>query len=156
MKKVFLGLIAIATLTIAHAQTSSNEIKPAATAEVKDITKSFSFTNAEYDFGKTPHNKAIEFNVEIKNVSTDSATIDNVTVGCGCTTPKFERGKKFAPGETITVTIAFNGSALGGYQRNATIFLNNGAFSKQVIFKGETYEVPTGAPANGSLGTLKP
>lgn len=123
----------------------------------KDFTKVFEVKNAEYDFGKIPFGKAVEYEVSVKNISHDTATLDNVQVGCGCTTPKYEKGKKFAPGETVKIVLGFNGGTMGAFTKYVTIFLNGNTLSKQLLFKGETYTAPANpAPANSAIQKLKP
>ena len=84
---------------------------------------------------------------------------DRVQPGCGCTTPEYKQGEKFAPGETVKVTLGFNGGAPGNgtpFSKSVTVTLK-GYTPKVVTFKGETYAVPTeSAPANGSIDKLKP
>jgi len=124
-----------------------------------DVDKSFAFTNIPYNFGKIPYGKPTEYEVTIKNLTKDTAVLDNVTAGCGCTTPKFEKGKKIAPGQTIKITLGFNGSVMGSFTRSITIYLNlkGVALTKPATFQGETYTVPeTPAPANKAVEKLKP
>jgi len=148
MKKLFFLVMMVFAGFITNAQATDNS--------PKDITKVFEFKNDQFDFGKIPFGKPVEYDVIIKNISNDSASIDNVQVGCGCTTPKYEKGKKFGPGETIKVTLGFNGSTVGAFQKTATLFFNNGTLNKPVNFKGETYTAPANpAPANGAVEKLK-
>jgi hypothetical protein len=129
MKKLSLFIIFIPCIMVANAQITN-----------ADISKQFSFTNDNFDFGKIPYGKPAEYTLTITNIGKDTATLDDVRPSCGCTTPKFERGKKFAPGQSATVILGFNGSSLGAFYKTAGIFLNNYKLSKQVTFKGETYQ----------------
>jgi hypothetical protein len=149
MKKLFFLFLLFSSAVALHAQTNENA--------PKDITKVFEFKNDQYDFGKIIFGKPVEYDVIIKNISHDSASIDNVQVGCGCTTPKYERGKKFGPGETIKITLGFNGNTFGVFQKSATLFFNNGTLSKPVNFKGETFTAPANnpSPANESVEKIK-
>lgn len=120
-----------------------------------DITKILDIKDANHDFGKIAYGKPVEFDVEIKNISKDSVKIESVKVGCGCTTPRYEAGKSFGPGETIKVTLGFNGFAEGHFEKSADLFFNNG-LTKKVTFHGEGYKVPeTPAPANGVVEKMK-
>ena len=56
-------------------------------------------------------------------------------VGCGCTTPKYTKGAVIAAGAHATVTLGFNGSAVGNFSKNATLFFS-GNLVKQVTFYG--------------------
>lgn len=105
--------------------------------EVKDV---ISFRNEVFDFGKIPFGKPVEYQLGMKNISKDSVTIENVQVSCGCTTPKWTAGKKYAPGESFDITLGFNAGTKGLFQKTVTVFFNGG-LSKVVTFKGETYEV---------------
>lgn len=121
----------------------------------KDVNKVLEFKNAEYNFGKIPYGKPAEYDLTIKNISKDTVTLDRVQVGCGCTTPKYEAGKKIAPGESTNVTLGFNGSSDGPFTKSVTIFFNDG-MQKQVIFRGETFKTPdTSAPGNNGVQKMK-
>lgn len=101
-----------------------------------DITKILKFTNDNFDMGKITTGKPTEFSVDIQNISTAPITIDNVMVGCGCTTPKYTKGQVIAPGDHASVVLGFNGSAVGAFTKVATIFFS-GNLTKQVSFHGE-------------------
>lgn len=127
---------------------------PAAEAQT-DITKVLEIKQADHDFGKIAYGKPVEFDVEIKNISRDSVKIETVKVGCGCTTPRYEAGKSFGPGEVIKVTLGFNGFAEGPFAKTADLFFSNG-LTKQIRFHGEGYKVPEApAPANGAVEKIK-
>ena len=155
-----LGLMAV-SFTFAQQKTEAKAAVTPAVAEApkapKDITKYFAFTNDDWNFGKIPQGKPVEYDLFIKNISKDSATLDNVQVSCGCTTPKYTKGQKFGPGEKIKVTLGFNAGVLGSFAKSVTIFLNNNDFTKSVTFKGETFTVAsTPAPANNATDKIKP
>lgn len=123
--------------------------------EAKDITKVLTFKNDNYDFGKIPQGKPVEFNLEVKNISGESVKLENVQVSCGCTTPKYE-AKAYAPGETFKITLGFNAAAAGAFSKTVTIFFSNG-LTKLVTFKGETFAAPqNAAPQNDGIGKIKP
>lgn len=123
--------------------------------KVPTIEETLSFTNDDYDFGKIVYGKAVEYDVIMKNISKDSVKVERVQVSCGCTTPKYDQGKMIAPGQEFKVRLGFNGMSNGHFQKNATIFFNNGT-SKVVKFQGEAYQAPTEpAPANNELQKLK-
>ncbi|WP_298391090.1 DUF1573 domain-containing protein [Hydrotalea sp.] len=130
MKKSILFIFLTAAFAVmGHAQITN-----------ADISKQFTFTNDNFDFGKIPYGKPAEYTLTITNIGKDTATLDDVRPSCGCTTPQFERGNKFAPGQSATVVLGFNGNTLGTFYKTAGIFLNNYKLSKQVTFKGETYQ----------------
>ena len=123
--------------------------------EQKDITKTLTFKNDSYSFGKIPQGKPVSFDLEVKNISSDSVKIENVQVSCGCTTPKWQPGP-YAPGETFKVTLGFNAAAQGAFSKTVTVYFSGG-LTKSVSFNGETYAAPeNAAPQNGQVGKLKP
>jgi hypothetical protein len=144
MKRIAFLLFAFLVMNIAKAQTANAS---------KDVNKLFEFTNADYNMGKIPYGKPLKYDVTIKNVGIDTATLENVQAGCGCTTPEFEKGKKFGPGETIKITLGFNGNNMGMFSKVATIYFNGG-LSKIVTFKGEAF-TETAAPAATNTSTEK-
>ena len=101
----------------------------------KDINKVLKFTNDNYNMGNIPYGKPTEFVVTIENISAAPVTLNNVQVSCGCTTPKFQANAVIAPGQKTTVTLGFNGAAMGNFTKNATIFLSDNLI-KTVNFSG--------------------
>ncbi len=162
MKRIALltmGLIAVSLTFAQQKDAKATQAAPVAEAPKapKDINKYFEFTNADWNFGKIPQGKPVEYDLFIKNISKDSATLENVQVSCGCTTPKYTKGQKFGPGEQIKVTLGFNAGVNGSFSKTVTIFLNNNEFTKPVSFHGETFTVPSApAPANNATDKIKP
>lgn len=153
MKNLTLLFCAMFMVAVSNAQLTTTTT-PGVVA-VKDIDKVLEFTNASYDFGKIPFGKPTEYQVKVKNISSDSITLENVQAGCGCTTPKFEKGKRIAPKETITVTLGFNGGTNGVFTKFVTFFFSGG-LSKQVTFRGETFKpAEEPAPANAPAEKMK-
>lgn len=121
----------------------------------RDITKVLAFKNDTYSFGKIPQGKPVEFDLEVKNISSDSVKIENVQVQCGCTTPKWQAGP-YAPGETFKIGLGFNAAAMGPFNKSVTIYFSGG-LTKTVSFSGETFAAPqNAAPQNDGLGKIKP
>lgn len=107
------------------------------TTPVKSIDQFASFTNADYDMGKIAAGKPLEFNVTIKNIGKDTLVLQDVKVGCGCTTPKFRANEKLAPGKSTFIVLGFNGDAHGEFTKTADIIFNDNMV-KQVKFRGVT------------------
>lgn len=153
MKKITFLMLAILAIGFVNAQTTATVMAP--TPIAKDINKMLVFTNDAFDFGKIPAGKPTKYELQIKNVSSDTLTLQKVEVGCGCTTPEYEKDKRFAPGETVNLTLGFSGNANGPFSKFATIYFSEG-LSKQVTFKGDAYQVPvTPAPANPTTEKMK-
>ena len=127
MKYIFITAFLILSVFNLNAQTTPAQV---------DITKVLKFTNENYNMGKITYGKPTEFAVDIENISATPVTLDNVMVGCGCTTPKYTKGQVIAPGTHASVILGFNGSSLGNFTKVATIFFS-GNLNKQVSFHGE-------------------
>ncbi len=130
MKKLILLITMFFSFAPIFAQTA-----PATTQVQKDINKVLKFSNDNYNMGNIPYGKPTEFNVTIENISAAPVTLNNVQVSCGCTTPKFQTGAVIAPGQKTVVTLGFNGSSMGNFTKNATIFLSD-KLIKTVNFYG--------------------
>jgi len=149
MKKFTLLFASVLLVAAVNAQT------PPPATSAPDITKVLDIKEADHNFGKIAYGKPVEFDVVIKNIGKDSVKIENVKVGCGCTTPRYEQGKSYGPGETFKVTLGFSGYAEGHFEKFADIFFSGG-LQKQVKFHGEGFKVPEApAPANGSVEKMK-
>jgi len=130
MKKSLFIIMMFFAFVPVFAQTA-----PATSQVQKDINKVLKFTNDNYNMGTIPYGKPTEFVVTIENISAAPVTLNNVQVSCGCTTPKFQAGAVIAPGQKTTVTLGFNGSAMGNFSKSATIFLSDNLI-KTVTFSG--------------------
>jgi len=152
MKKLLLLVPALFAVVLLKAQTQT----PAPQQQQQnDITKIVEFKELDHDFGKIPFGKPAEFQLEMKNISKDSVKIENVQVGCGCTTPKWSAGP-YAPGEPFKVGIGFNGATDGEFHKVVTIFFNGG-ISQVIKFHGQTYKTPdNAAPGNATIEKMKP
>ena len=130
MKKFILFALLFTVSAHLFAQTA-----PAKAQVQKDINKVLKFSNDNYNMGNIPYGKPTEFVVTIENISGAPVTLNNVQVSCGCTTPKFQANAVIAPGQKTTVTLGFNGSAMGNFLKTATIFLSDNLI-KTVSFSG--------------------
>jgi hypothetical protein len=139
----------------AHSQSVTSTPQPApASQPVLDITKVLKFNNTEFDLGKIPFGKPVKFTLEATNISKDTVTLENVQVGCGCTTPDYVKGEKFGPNKKAIINLGFNGGTHGNFYKYVTVFFSGG-LQQQIHFKGETYEVPaTSTPANNATQNI--
>ena len=119
-----------------------------------DVSKVVQFKELDHDFGKIPYGKSAEFTLDMKNVSKDSVTIQDVKVGCGCTTPKWQPGP-YPAGKNFNIIIGFNGYTEGSFNKVVTLYFKGG-LSQLIKFHGETFKTPdTPAPNNGAVQKLK-
>lgn len=123
-------------------------------AQEKNINEYLKFSETVHDFGKTPYGKAVEFDIVLTNLSKDSIKIENVKVGCGCTTPKWSAGP-YAAGETFKITLGFNGYSEGHFEKYVDVYFSGG-LHQQIKFTGEGYKVPENpAPQNAATQKMK-
>lgn len=150
MKKIFFLALALFTTGLLKAQNAATAQTPP-----PDITKVVQFKELDHDFGKIPFGKPAEFDLEMKNISKDTLRIENVQVGCGCTTPKWTPGP-YGAGEAFKVGIGFNGATDGEFHKVVTIFFSGG-LTQVIKFHGETFKTPDNpAPGNSAIEKLKP
>ena len=123
----------------------------ALSAQPKEVGTVLEFKNDAYNFGKIAYGKPVEYLVEFKNISKDTMSITQAQASCGCTTPNFVPNEKFGPGQTVKMTIRFNGSAVGSFTRYTDVYFSGG-FTKKLSFTGEGIQEAAPAPAttNGS------
>jgi len=149
MKKItLLALFAVAAI-FSQAQDAVANTAP----QQKNIKDYLTFSEVVHDFGKTPYGKAVEFDIVIKNVSKDTIKVENVKVGCGCTSPKWQPGP-YAPGETFKITLGFNGSADGPFEKYVDLYFS-GDLHQQIKFHGTGYKVPENAAPAGTNQKMK-
>ncbi|MEI7626897.1 MAG: DUF1573 domain-containing protein [Bacteroidota bacterium] len=144
MKKIYLMLVAMFLVVVGFCQTT------ATATTVKDVNTQIAFKNDTYNFGKITFGKPVEYVVEMKNIGKDSLSILNAQPGCGCTTPSFVPNEKFGPGQTVKMTIRFNGSVIGAFTRYTDVYFTGG-LTKKFTFSGEgVQEIPATAPATAT------
>ena len=128
MKKILFTLVVLFGFLNVNAQTTTSP-------QSVDITKLLKFTNDNYDMGKIAYGKPTEFTVTIQNISNYNISLDNIMVGCGCTTPRYTKDQIILPGAVASVVLGFNGSSVGNFTKSATLFFS-GNLIKTVSFYG--------------------
>ncbi|WP_153798983.1 DUF1573 domain-containing protein [Foetidibacter luteolus] len=153
MKKISLLVSAMMFLLFvnANAQAQAPAIQQ---TNQPDVSKVIQFSELDHNFGKIPFGKPVEYDLVLKNISSDSVRLESAQPSCGCTTPKYKNGP-YAPGESFKVTLGFNGMTDGAFTKTVTLIFGNGI--RQVVkFHGETFKAPeNAAPANAAVQKLK-
>jgi|GEM_PF-548588 len=111
-------------------------------AAPKDAALYLAIDDDDHDFGNIQFKKPVAYTVHIQNISADTLTLTNVTVGCGCTVPEWKRGP-YAPRDTFSVKVTFNGYADGKFVRTLTLLFNDKAQAnivKLLTFRGVGFE----------------
>ena len=157
MKKLVLLSIIVTGVFSVPAQTTTQANSKNKIAAVKADVKidPLGLIETEFDFGGIPQGKPVTHRFEVTNVGKDSLTIVSVQASCGCTTPEWEIGKSFLPGEKTYITVGFNAAAVGKFTKDITVIYNNNK-SKQIIIKGDVWQGPASSvPENKQLNELK-
>jgi hypothetical protein len=100
-----------------HAQ--ANKIQPP-----KDAKNYVEVDDDDHDFGQILYGKPVSYTVHIQNIGKDTLTLSNVQVSCGCTVPTWRRGP-YAPRDTFSIQVAFNGYTEGRFNKTLTLLFNN-------------------------------
>lgn len=103
-----------------------------------DVSKFVQFSESDHDFGKTTYKQPIFFILDMKNISDKKLILTNVEVSCGCTVPEWKPGP-YAPGDSFSMKINYNGYGLGAYHKTIRLTFNNNIY-KVIRFHGEGIE----------------
>jgi hypothetical protein len=119
MKKLLIAFVCLLAMQRLQAQDQT------ASPDKWEISKVLEITNTNFNAGERTVGVPVDFVVEIKNISKDSVTLLNAKAGCGCTTPNFTPNQRFGPGETVKVSISYNGGQAGPYGKITTIYFDH-------------------------------
>lgn len=123
LKRGWIGLLMLLTVSIAQAQINENEIV---------------FESESYNFGRVPFGKSIiNATFIFTNTSEHEFVIREVRASCGCTVPSWP-DVPIAPGEKGVITATFDPSNLAGeVDKSIEIFANyNVIMSKLIHIRG--------------------
>jgi hypothetical protein len=124
MKKYFLVLPMILVVCGLFAQTAPKVNGPVITWE-----------KATYDFGDMVQGDKVEHTYTFANTGNEPLIITNVSVTCGCTTPKGWPKDPIAPGGKGEITVGFNSAGKSGkVNKVVTIVSNSVGDVNQVSF----------------------
>ena len=108
----------------------------------KDASMYVEIDDADHDFGNILFKKPIDYRVHVQNISKDTIVLQNVEVSCGCTVAQWKAGP-YAPRDTFSINIGFNGYADGKFIRTVTLVFNDkdkNNIVKILRFRGVGYE----------------
>lgn len=140
MRKIlnlFFLAIGLFFLKAVNAQKAISVVQPP-----KDASMYVEVDDADHDFGNIQFKKPVDYVVHIQNISKDSILLANVQVSCGCTIPEWKRGP-YAPRDTFSIKVKFNGYADGKFVRTLTLLFNDKEKSnivKVLTFRGVGFE----------------
>ncbi len=89
-----------------------------------------------HDFGKIKQGVPVTTDFVLNNISGQPLIIENVTAGCGCTTPEWSKEPVLAGGST-KIKVGFNAAALGPVNKEVYIKIAGVSLPKVIKIAGE-------------------
>lgn len=104
--------------------------------KVEDVMK----INAEkHEFGKIKQGVPVTTEFIITNVSNQPMIIENVTAGCGCTTPEWSKEPVMANG-TTKIKVGFNAAAMNHFEKDIFVKIAGVSEPKVIKITGEVLD----------------
>ncbi|WCT14117.1 DUF1573 domain-containing protein [Mucilaginibacter jinjuensis] len=141
MKKVFLGLIAIAVLASCNSANSNNKSADSTAAKTANVPAGdlpvMKFERDTHDFGKIKGGDLVHYDFKFTNTGKSPLIITNATATCGCTKPEFPK-TPVAPGASDVIKVTFNSTGKMGLQdKQITVTANTNPTETRVHLVGE-------------------
>ena len=103
---------------------------------IGDSIDAVSWNSTEFDFGEIQQNVPATATYELTNNGDLPLFIENVKVGCGCTTPKYST-EAIKPGQTTIIEATYNAKKIGKFNKTATVSTNLSDKPTVLRLKGE-------------------
>jgi len=103
---------------------------------VGDTAEIVSWDSTEYNFGEIQQNIPATATYELTNNSDVPLLIENVKVGCGCTTSNYSK-EPILPGETTIIEATYNAQKMGKFTKTAAVQTNLSDEATILSFTGE-------------------
>lgn len=92
-----------------------------------------------HDFGKVKQGVPVTTDFVLNNISGQPMIIENVTAGCGCTTPEWSKEPVLAGGST-KVKVGYNAAAMGPINKEVYIKIAGVSLPKVIKITGEVVD----------------
>ncbi len=92
-----------------------------------------------HDFGTHPQYTKTEFEFQIRNDSTETFVIKDITTSCGCTTPTYSK-RPVKSGKIATVKVAYDASRVGIFSKTIYVYTNFSTEPIELNIKGTMEE----------------
>jgi hypothetical protein len=120
MKKI---IFVISTLFI-FSLSYSQDMASASDAGSASLNKArITFADDAYDFGTIKTNVPVSHTFILKNTGSVPLIINRVSTTCGCTASEYPK-EAILPDKSADITITFNASAKGAFNKSATVYSN--------------------------------
>lgn len=107
-----------------------------ASAQDKKADEVIKVNTEKYSFGKIKQGVPVTTYFEVTNTSDKPIVIENVTAGCGCTTPEVPK-EPIAPGASSKIKVGYNAAALNHFEKDVYIKIAGVTQPKTVKITGE-------------------
>lgn len=95
-----------------------------------------------HDFGTQKLYTKTEFEFKIKNDSTATFAIQNISTSCGCTTPTYSK-RPVKSGKTAVVKVAYDSARIGSFEKSIYVYTNYSTIPIELKIKGTMDESKT-------------
>ena len=92
----------------------------AVNAQEKKAEEIMKVNTEKHDFGKIKQSVPVTTFFEITNTSGQPLIIENVTAGCGCTTPEWSKEPVMAGGST-KIKVGYNAAAMNHFEKDVFV-----------------------------------
>jgi hypothetical protein len=111
----------------------------AVNAQDKKAEEVVKVNSETHDFGKIKQGVPVTTDFVLNNISGQPLIIENVTAGCGCTTPEWSKEPVLAGGST-KIKVGFNAAALGTINKEVYIKIAGVSLPKVIKITGEVVD----------------
>lgn len=101
-----------------------------------DNVETVSWDSTEYSFGEIQQNVPATASYILTNNSDEPLVIENVKVGCGCTSTGYTK-EPIAPGASTIIEATYNAKKIGKFSKTATVTTNLSDEPTVLSFNGE-------------------
>ncbi|WP_432412788.1 DUF1573 domain-containing protein [Rasiella sp. SM2506] len=127
-KGAILCFLFVVTAPLSYAQMARENI-PAAIGIIDFKTETVAY-------GTIAQNSDGQRTITFKNTGDAPLLITDVKSSCGCTVPSYSK-TPVMPNESGKITVKYNTSKIGAFNKTITVLSNASAASKQIKIKGE-------------------
>lgn len=139
MKKLFLGIIAVAMLMACNNSNQANNNLAATNATTANAGDGpvMKFEKETHDFGKIKAGDKVTYEFKFTNAGKSPLIISDAVASCGCTKPEWPK-VPIKPGESAAIKVTFDSAAKIGLQdKQITITANTNPAQNLVHLIGE-------------------
>lgn len=138
--------VALAFMTTACNEASTNEAKTEVTADNVEKTTSISFEEERFNFDVVTQGEKVKHSYKFKNTGDEDLVIVSAKGSCGCTVPEWPK-EPIAPGGEGEIYVVFNSEGRSGRQvKQVSLVANTEPATSVLVLEGE---VVAPSPMNG-------